>query len=141
MNDDKMKFKKYGSIENHYRVPYILKVKNCGEFKEDVKWCVEEKVHGCFDKDTLICLANGEQIAISDVNVGTSILSYDFTTKSHIESKVTGVFNRNSNKEWVELFFDDGSTIKCTKDHKIYTRNRGFICADELTNDDEFEIL
>lgn len=41
-----MKFKKYGSIENHYRLPYVVKMKNSPEYNPDVKWVVEEKIHG-----------------------------------------------------------------------------------------------
>lgn len=33
--------------------------------------------------------------------------------------------------------FENGKTVKCTKDHKFFTRNRGWIKADELTEDDD----
>jgi intein/homing endonuclease len=33
-----------------------------------------------------------------------------------------------------------GKTIKCTPDHQIFTKNRGYICAKDLTEHDELVI-
>lgn len=42
-------------------------------------------------------------------------------------------------EEIVELEFDDGTIISCTKDHKFLTKNRGWVAASDLKDDDEFE--
>ena len=41
-----MIFKKYNSIENSYQSMFIDKMKNSPNFKSDVDWVVEEKIHG-----------------------------------------------------------------------------------------------
>ncbi len=39
--------------------------------------------------------------------------------------------------ELYEIETPSGKTIKCTGDHKIYTKNRGYVCAKDLTEIDE----
>ncbi len=98
------------------------------------------KIHGCFDKNTLITLANGEQIPISDVKAGMSILSYDITNNIETIKKIKETFIFESDKNWIELVFSD-RTIKCTEDHKFYTKNRGWVEAKMLNENDEFIII
>ena len=48
------------------------------------------------------------------------------------------------NAELIELDIETDSGIKiirCTPDHPIYTKNRGYIRADELTTDDELVVI
>ena len=42
----------------------------------------------------------------------------------------------NIDEDIVELEFEDGRIIKCTKDHEILTNNRGWVKAIELTEED-----
>lgn len=98
------------------------------------------KVHGCFEKNTLITLSNGEKIPISQLQIGTYILSYDIKNNCEIVKKITKIFNRNDNEiSWCKITFDDKQII-CTKTHKFYTKNRGWIEAQYLTEDDIFII-
>lgn len=101
------------------------------------RWTGTVKLHGCFEKNTLITLANGEYIPISKVGIGDSILSYDFDNKCETIKVVTNIFKSNSDKKWVELVFSDRS-IKCTEDHLFYTSNRGYVAAKDLNELDEF---
>jgi major membrane immunogen (membrane-anchored lipoprotein) len=96
------------------------------------------KLHGCFDKDTLVTLSNGEEVLISEINIGDSVLSYDTKKNIMVNKIVTNTQNFDSDKNWLELEFDDGNIIKCTEDHKFYTKNRGWIEASDLTSEDEF---
>ncbi len=98
------------------------------------------KCHGCLDENTLITLANGEQIKIKDVSVGSFVLSFDLENNLVKENKVLNVFNQMSDKEWCELVFDDRIII-CTKDHKFWTENRGYVEAFNLLDSDIFNIL
>jgi ribonucleotide reductase alpha subunit len=43
--------------------------------------------------------------------------------------------------EIVRLRFDNGSELRCTPNHRIWTVNRGYVRADELTADDEIKSL
>jgi len=95
------------------------------------------KLHGCLDENTLILLANGEEIKISEIKIGTYVLSYNLEKKSVEVNKVLNVMNEVGEKEWCELVFDSTSII-CTKDHKIWTKNRGYVEAANLLSDDVF---
>lgn len=125
------------------RAQYIGKDENGDAIFDESKECPiisfrgTTKLHGCFEKNTLVTLANGERIPISEIKKGYFVMSYDFKSKESIVAEVTNVFEMKSDKKWVELIFDD-RTIKCTSDHRFYTKNRGFIEAENLTSDDEF---
>lgn len=105
--------------------------------KPTIQFVKTVKIHGCFEKDTLVTLANGEKEKISNLKPNTYILSYNIETKKQEVKKVLNVINQKLDKEWCKLTFDDTSII-CTKDHKIYTKNRGYVEAQYLSYDDEF---
>ena len=87
---------------------------------------------GCFLPGSKVWLSDKHTISIEDVKIGDSVVSHDNT-----DNKVTNTIKYNINEEIIELCFEDGRIIKCTKDHKFYTENRGWVPADELTFDDE----
>ena len=43
--------------------------------------------------------------------------------------------------EIVRLRFSNGMELRCTPGHKIFTTNRGYVAAEDLTNDDEVKVL
>lgn len=96
------------------------------------------KLHGCFEANSLVTLANGEKIPISEVNIGDFVLSYDINTDTLVEKEVYHTENGVSDKKWIKLYFDDGSYVKCTEDHKFYTKNRGWVEAKDLNENDIF---
>lgn len=96
------------------------------------------KIHGCFSKDTLVTLANGSQASISTLRIGDKILSHDLLSGNHVPKEITEVFENDIPKDWIKLTFDNGNTIECTTDHKIFTKNRGWVEASNLTDSDEF---
>lgn len=96
------------------------------------------KLHGCFEKNSLVTLANGEQVPISEINVGDYVLSYDIKNSKIVEKEVYNTENGYSSKKWVKLFFDNDSYIECTEDHRFYTKNRGWVEAKNLTENDIF---
>jgi len=96
-----------------------------------------EKIHGCFEKNTLVTLANGEKIPISKLTPGVWILSYNIETGLQEIQQVTNVINQQLNKEWCRLIFDK-TILVCTKDHEIWTENRGFVEAWHLSSEDIF---
>jgi ribonucleoside-diphosphate reductase alpha chain len=50
-------------------------------------------------------------------------------------------FMINDVKEIVRLRFSDGRQIRCTPNHRFWTKNRGWVRADELTEADEIPAL
>ena len=65
-----------------------------------------------------------------------SVLSYNEAAKQQEWKMVEWAGETRQNAELVELSFDDGCTLKCTPDHKIFTTNRGNVEAKELTEND-----
>lgn len=98
------------------------------------------KLHGCLNKDTLVTLANGEQVKISEIKEGCYVLSFDTKTNKVTTNQVINVMNGVSDKEWCKLVFDDREII-VTKDHKFWTKNRGYVEAYKLLTSDEFEFI
>ena len=108
--------------------------------KPVVDFSITTKIHRCFEKNTMVTLANGEDVKISELESGTYILSYNTGTNTQEIKQVKAVINQKLNKEWVKLTFDKTELI-CTKDHKIYTKNRGYVEAQHLTSEDIFETV
>jgi DNA polymerase-3 subunit alpha len=54
-----------------------------------------------------------------------------------VDQKVLEVFRYQVDEDILELEFDDGRKVKCTKDHKFLTKNRGWVEAQHLTDDDD----
>jgi len=96
------------------------------------------KLHGCFEKNTKITLANGEEEKISNLKEGTYVLCYNEKTNKNDVKKIKKVINQKLNKEWCKLIFDKTEII-CTKDHKIWTENRGYVEAYKLDSKDIFK--
>jgi hypothetical protein len=98
------------------------------------------KCHGCVHKDTLVTLADGSQEKISNIPIGTSILSYNELTKEIEFDVVNDVIVQDLEKKWIRLDFDNGTYLKCTTDHPILTSS-GWISAEDLTSEHEIIIL
>jgi intein/homing endonuclease len=96
-----------------------------------------EKIDGCFKSDQKVMLPNGEQIPISEIKIGDNILAYDEENKKFVYSKVKKVIVKNTDKEWIKLSFDNDKEIICTSNHLFLTKNRNWIKAKDLNEEDE----
>lgn len=47
------------------------------------------------------------------------------------------LFINSGKKKCIRLDFDDGTFLECTPDHRVLTKNRGYVEADNLTEEDE----
>ena len=101
----------------------------------------KNKLHGCVDKNTLVSMSDGSQKAISELSIGDSILSYNLNLKCIEEDIITNVIYKDVDKAWLRLDFSDGSVLNCTEDHLVFTLNRGYVEAVDLTDDDEIVSL
>lgn len=96
----------------------------------------EKGIIHCFDDATQVTLADRTQIAISDLKSGDNVLSYDERTHEMKSERVLNVFDRGV-QECLVLEFENGKTVTCTPDHQFLTKNRGWVSAIELTQEDE----
>lgn len=77
-------------------------------------------------------MADGMHAPIGTVKVGDVIKD-----AYGVDQMVTQIFRYQVDEELLELEFDDGKKISCTKEHKFLTKNRGWIEAQQLTEDDD----
>jgi hypothetical protein len=64
------------------------------------------------------------------------VLSYNEITKETEWKYLDNAFLTRQSANIIELELDNGKTIKLTPDHKVFTENRGWIEAAQLTGDD-----
>ena len=69
-------------------------------------------------------------------------MSKNLTTGAQEWKKVTASAQTGTTTEYIVIEKEDGSKpIKCTPDHKIYTKNRGYVEAKNLLESDELDEL
>lgn len=73
---------------------------------------------------------------IVEDKIKCNVLSYNEKTNTFEYKPITNWFNQGE-KEVIRLTFDNGKTLECTYDHPILTRNRGWVPAGELTEEDD----
>ena len=102
--------------------------------------------HKCFHYDTLIKTSKGN-LKIGDIvnnKIDCNVLSYNHNTNKYEFKKITNYFKNNVQENLIELEIlgEDNKIhkIKCTKNHKIYTVNRGYVEAELLTEKDKILI-
>ena len=90
-----------------------------------------DKWNHCITGDTLILTENGHKRIDELVNTNGKVLSYNeasglFEYKEYYDCKLT-----RENAELLKIELEDGTTIKLTPDHLVYTK-RGWIEAQDL---------
>lgn len=71
--------------------------------------------------------SEGKDILVKSYNHETGLVEWKRVTASSLMKKSTKV---------MKITNHDGKTITCTPDHKIWTENRGYVMAKELTEND-----
>lgn len=128
-----------------YELGVLQKLGFSGYFlltQEIVRWSKSNEIlvgpgrGSCFLAGQKVILdgESGLARAIEDIVVGDMVIAHDGSRRKVLE---TLEFDRN--EEIIELEFDNGVRIECTKDHKFFTRNRGWVRADEIAENDEFD--
>jgi len=133
--------------------PYLHFIDRSNEFLP--KWLKDKglKVHQsnlCLTGDTLVnvivdnahisirldniisIFESGKEIKVESKNIDTGVVEYKTVTNAALTSK-------NAQLMLIEDE-ETGKRIKCTPEHKIYTKNRGYVMAKDLREDDEIDI-
>lgn len=95
----------------------------------------------CLAGDTMVKTDNGEieiKQIVEMVNSGhdVSVLTFNEETKGLEFKKIDDAFLTKKNANVIEIETEDGQKLRLTPDHKVYTENRGWVCASMLTDTD-----
>lgn len=93
-----------------------------------------EMERDCAHGDTRVSLSCGLSIKIKDMSdKNHKVLSWDKTQNGLITSNQTGFLSKGK-KECIEVFFEDGRSVKFTKDHEFLTENNEWVKCKDLLN-------
>lgn len=105
---------------------------------------ISQKVDGCVHADTILMTNFGKK-TIKDICENNYkdmlVLAKDLDSGLDIMTSVINTTVTNGDKLWVEVLFDNGTTLKLTCDHEVYTTNRGWVEAGKLTEEDDVQII
>lgn len=114
----------------------------------------EGVLHGsnlCVVGDTQIVIRFGVEertIQIKDLNFyldthpKVEVLSKDLDTGEQIFAEITAFAQTGESKELIEIKDEEtGKTLRCTPEHPVLTKNRGYVKAGELTGEDSLDVL
>lgn len=98
-------------------------------------------VNPCISGDTLVKTNKGdikmvELLKRYEDGEKFKAYSYNISTGDVELKDITNALKTRENANLIELELEDGSTVKLTPDHKVFTENRGYIEAGKLTEND-----
>lgn len=114
--------------------------------KNEIDMIVVDEIHKCVSKKTLLNTTLGK-LSIENVvenKLDCLVKSYNHTTKQIEYRKILNYFENGHRDQLIKLTIEEKGvlyTIECTPDHRIFTHNRGYVCAEDLTNQDNIKII
>jgi hypothetical protein len=88
----------------------------------------------CVTPETLITTPNGIKMA-GEIQEGDQVVSFSLDTEKAETDLVTVIGQRDTDELYVIEV--DGQSVTVTGEHPFYTKNRGWVEAQYLTEDDE----
>lgn len=135
------KKKAISSIESDFekaKLTYKLTVINYESVHKiednDFDFLIIDEAHNCFLGNTLI-----DGVKIKDINLGSSIKSFNFEKQCYEKKKVTNVFKNKLTENLIKIKCN-GKEIVCTESHKIFTK-RGWVKARDILPSDELQVV
>jgi DNA polymerase-3 subunit alpha len=89
---------------------------------------------GCFLPDTRVKMSDGLYNLISTIKLGENVIDA-YGQPKQVQNKL----RYDIDEEILELVFANNKVIRCTKDHKFLTTNRGWVAAQHLTDSDDIQ--
>jgi hypothetical protein len=137
-----------GNMPSHLAMGFVERIKN------EIHQRRIPSVHGggsvvdatynplCLDLDTVIPLLDGRKLKlkeiISEFDQGKENWAYscDPVTGKVVPGVINWAGITRKNTDVIEITFDNGKTLVCTPDHKIPVFGKGFVEAQNLTEED-----
>lgn len=122
---------------------YVLNVDHAnthGSFKDQVSMS-----NLCVTGDTLIQIKVGDEYKTVEIDgLGyymekgetVSVMSFDEEKGEKVFSEILDFAQTGESVELVEIEDDDGNILRCTPEHKVFTKNRGYVEAQHLKSED-----
>jgi len=140
-----------GGAAGHMSHPFDDNNLTFGDIKDIIRLSLQgnlsmEKVatEKCISGDSILFLEKLGPTKIKDVvdgNLDDSVLAYNSQDDKNEYLPIVHKFNNGPADEWIVIELEDGKEIKVTPNHKIFVEGKGFVRADELTEDDELKIV
>lgn len=139
------------SISNYFLITNVESMRDEAIVSQIAKYAKDktigivaiDEIHKCFDYDTMITTDWGK-LSIGSIvtnKLPVNVLSYNEVTNTVELKPVVNWFENTIAEKMIELTIeaDNGEikTIKCTPNHRFYTKNRGWVEAQDLTEDDD----
>ena len=126
-------------IMNMQSIAALQKSGDLTKFLADIDMVIVDEVHHCFSGKEKVYTDKGYKTIEDIVNnkLKVKALSYNEETGLTEYKPIVNYWTHEAPAEMVEIELENGKIIKCTKDHKIYTKNRGYVkaCKLKLTDD------
>lgn len=90
----------------------------------------------CLTENTII-KTKEKDIPIKNIKIGDIVYSYNENTKKFELKPVIKIYKREFNGDLIQLELENGIVLECTGNHKIYTSNRGYIEAKDISENDD----
>lgn len=102
----------------------------------------------CLPSNSEILLPDGSTKTISEIfddETVQEVMSYNIETKSYEIKKILRKFKTPFNDKFWKVYYDNpvtGNTegVTLTRNHKVYTKSRGYVSAEDLTEEDLIKI-
>jgi len=93
---------------------------------------------GCFSPDTNVKTRSGVK-KIKDITEKDFVITYNMESGvyDYVHPSCISAVHQSSAQPKLELEFEDGSKIRCTEEHEFLTKNRGWVKAKDLTEEDD----
>jgi hypothetical protein len=125
---------------------FIDNVMNQGPFDPEYHTIYQSNLC-CVTGDTQVTLQHNNGY-IEDISMSSAVEKFDLgeLTTSKIKSfkngeifweNISAVIKTKTVTELYEIESKNGNVLRCTGDHLIFTKNKGYVRADELTENDE----
>lgn len=114
----------------------LKEVKECfGSSDVNDNRILSTKIDGCVDADTLVVTKDGDK-KISELTNNDIVKCYDTDAESIKWCAKTSPRITGNSKEFIELTFDNGGKLICTKDHPILDINCEYQEAETLNGEE-----